>query len=97
VWRFTPVNQRDLVAEMQHIGGKVGRALARESIQAAVVAPDGRILAGNTAFASRAAGEENGAVAGTEFVAWFRSDEQERIYYAREGPRASRCVSSTCR
>jgi two-component system cell cycle sensor histidine kinase/response regulator CckA len=86
VWRFTPVNQRDLVAEMvQHIGGKVGRALARESIQAAVVAPDGRILAGNTAFASRASGEENGAVAGTEFVSWFRSDEQERIYYAREG------------
>jgi two-component system cell cycle sensor histidine kinase/response regulator CckA len=59
------VNQRDLVAEMvQHIGGKVGRALARESIQAAVVAPDGRILAGNTAFASRAAGKRTARLPG---------------------------------
>jgi two-component system cell cycle sensor histidine kinase/response regulator CckA len=85
VWRFTPVNQRDLVAEMvQHIGGKVGRALARESIQAAVVAPDGRILAGNTAFASRAAGKRTARLPGPN--SWPGSARtQERIYYAREG------------
>ncbi len=86
VWRFTPLVSGDLVGDMvSHIGGKLGRALAREGIQAAVVAPEGNVLAANPAFALRAAGEESAPVAGSDFVAFLRSDEQERIFYAREG------------
>lgn len=86
VWRFVPQASVDLVADMAgHIGGKLGRALAREGIQAAVVSPQGLIHAANSAFAVRATGDESAAMAGSDFVSWLRADEQERILYAREG------------
>ncbi|WP_432787963.1 ATP-binding protein [Novosphingobium rhizosphaerae] len=87
VCRFVPLAQADLVADMAgHVAGKLGRALAREGIQAAVVMPDGRVRAANTAFAARANGEGS-AVVGSDFVSWFRADDSERIFYAREGAR----------
>ena len=91
VWRFIPEQSRDLLAELSgHIGGKLGRVLAREGLQAALVTPDGQINAANTAFIARAAGdapgvEGSGEVVGKDFVGFFRSDEHERIFYAREG------------
>nr|WP_245647648.1 ATP-binding protein [Novosphingobium lentum] len=86
VWRIAPLVAGNLLADMAgHVGGKLGRALAREGIQAAVVAPEGTIHAANSAFASRATGDEFGPVAGSDFVAFFRSDDQERVYYSREG------------
>jgi two-component system cell cycle sensor histidine kinase/response regulator CckA len=90
VWRFEPVVRRDPLAEaMDHLGGKVGRALAREGIQAAVVAPDGRIHAANSLFIARAVGEADTDIIGTDFVGYFNADEQERIYYAREGTKGA--------
>jgi len=84
VWRFVPATQDNLLADMTaHVAGKLGRALAREGIQVALVLPDGLIQAANASFAVRAAGED-GEVIGTDFVSWFRSDDQERIYYARD-------------
>jgi two-component system cell cycle sensor histidine kinase/response regulator CckA len=89
VCRFVSLAQADLAADMAgHVGGKLGRALAREGIQAAVVMPDGRMRAANPAFAARAAGE-GGQVAGSDFVSWFRADDSERIFYAREGARGT--------
>ncbi|WP_338468020.1 response regulator [Novosphingobium sp. ZN18A2] len=86
VWRFTPLVTGDIVGDMiGHIGGKLGRALAREGAQAAVVAPDGTVLAANPAFALRATGEDSADIAGSDFVSFLRSDDQERIFYAREG------------
>jgi two-component system cell cycle sensor histidine kinase/response regulator CckA len=86
VWRLDPLIRTDLVSDMAgHIGGKLGRALAREGIQCAVVAPDGQVLAANPLFALRAAGTEKATVMATDFVGYFRSDDQERIYYTREG------------
>ena len=86
VWRFEPVVRRDPLAEaVGHLNGKVGRALALEGIQAAVVAPDGRIHAANRLFAARAAGDAEAEITGTDFVGYFNADEQERIFYAREG------------
>ena len=85
VWRLVPLAQADLLADMAaHIGGKLGRALAREGVQAAVVLPDGHVRVANSAFAARAAGE-GAQVSGSDFVSWFRADEGERIFYAREG------------
>lgn len=86
VWRLIPAEQVDLVADMAgHIDGKLGRALARQGIQAAVVSPDGTIHAANPAFALRAAGDASAQMAGTDFVGYLCSDDQERIFYAREG------------
>jgi hypothetical protein len=61
VCRFVPLAEVDLVADLAvHVTGKLGRALAREGIQAAVVLPDGRVRAANTAFAARAGAKARG-------------------------------------
>ncbi|WP_295528617.1 response regulator [Novosphingobium sp. Chol11] len=86
VWRFIPEMSRDLLAELTgHISGKLGRVLAQEGLQAALVTPDGQIAAANPAFIACAAGESPDAVIGKDFVGYFRSDDHERIFYAREG------------
>ena len=86
VWRIAPLQSVDLVAQMAgHISGKLGRALGAQGIQAAVVSPEGAIHAANAAFALRAAGDEHAPLAGSDFVSYLCSDEDERILYAREG------------
>ena len=90
VWRLEPVVRHDPLDEaMGHVGGKLGRALAREGIQAAIVAPDGRIHAANPLFTARAAGDAEADVVGTDFVGYFNADEQERIFYTREGTKGA--------
>ncbi|BEU99899.1 response regulator [Novosphingobium olei] len=90
VWRFVPASDDDPVTEMAaHVAGKLGRALSREALQCALVAPDGQVLAANGAFAARASGRETADLVGTDFVSWFCSDEHERIYYAREGAKGA--------
>ncbi|MDT0507641.1 response regulator [Novosphingobium sp. MMS21-SN21R] len=85
VWRLMPVASQDLLAETAaHVSGKLGRVLAREGLQAAVVTPEGAIVAANTAFAQRATGDAAQDMAGQDFVSFLASDEAERIFYARE-------------
>lgn len=86
VCRFVARQEADLMADLAgHVAGKLGRALAREGIQAAVVLPDGKVQAANGAFAARAGGDNSAAIVGSDFVSWFRADDSERIFYAREG------------
>lgn len=90
VWTVWPVVVPDLVADAAAaIGGKLGRALSDAGILAAVVAPEGGILAANPAFAERATGDPTTAVTGSDFVGYLRSDERERIFFAREGRKGS--------
>ena len=90
IWRFVPQSEQDLVADAAaQIAGKLGRALGRGAIEAAVVAPDGAIIAANTAFAARAAGDPHAVVAGKDFVGFFRADEHDSVVYAREGTRGA--------
>nr|WP_240481493.1 ATP-binding protein [Novosphingobium fuchskuhlense] len=90
IWRFAPVMRRDALDEVvAHVCGKVGKALGREGIQVVAVAPDGRIHAANALFAARALGDADADVAGSDFVGYFSADEQERIFYAREGNRGA--------
>ena len=90
IWRFAPVVRRDPLQDViGHVRGKVGKALGREGIQVVAVAPDGLIHAANSLFALRATGEAEADVAGSDFVGYFSADEQERIFYAREGNRGS--------
>jgi len=85
IWRLTPIVRHDPVSDaVTAITGKPGRALGRESIQAAVVAPDGRILAANRAFAVRATGSETSDLTGSDFVGHFESDASQDIYFTQE-------------
>jgi len=85
IWRLVPVIRHDPVSEaIAAIAGKPGRALGRESIQAAVVAPDGRVLAANHAFVLRATGSQSGDIIGSDFVSHFESDAQQDIYFTQE-------------
>ena len=86
IWTVTPVTRSDAAAEAARaISGKLGKMLGEAGLQAAIVAPDGAILAANTSFVQRATGDAAASVTGGQFVVHLRSDEQDRIYFAREG------------
>ena len=68
-----------------YITGLFGTVLGAAGIAVALVSPDGMVRAANPALARRALGDENASMAGQEFVRLLRSDERERIYFAREG------------
>jgi len=90
VWRFTPVTRTNPLAGMGgHITGLFGRVLGAAGIAVALVSPDGMVRAANPALARRALGDENASMSGQEFVRLLRSDDRERIYFAREGQKGS--------
>jgi two-component system cell cycle sensor histidine kinase/response regulator CckA len=90
VWRFEPVGGEDPVAELgQRISGQLGKLLSRAGIEAALVGADGIVRAAAAGFAERAAGDPRATLAGQDFVSLLRTDERERIFFAREGRRGS--------
>ena len=86
IWRFEPSTQRN---PMSGIGGGVsgmlGNIFGEAGIGVALVAPDGSVRAANSGLARRAAGDARASLVGQDFVRLLRSDERERIFYAREG------------
>ncbi|KLI63610.1 hybrid sensor histidine kinase/response regulator [Aurantiacibacter marinus] len=90
IWRFAPVVRSEpVVAIAKHITGMFGQVMGAAGITVAMVSPDGTIRAGNAALARRAFGDEAARMTGQEFVQLLRSDERERIYFAREGKKGS--------
>ncbi len=90
VWRFSPVTRSNPLAGIGgHLTGLFGRVLGAAGIAAALVSPDGMVRAANPALARRALGDENASMSGQEFVRLLRSDDRERIYFAREGQKGS--------
>ncbi|HWK41423.1 MAG TPA: response regulator [Croceibacterium sp.] len=90
IWRFSPIVRTEpLVAVSKYITGPFGRILSAAGIEVALVGPDGAIRAASAGFGRRAAGDENASMAGQDFVALLRSDERDRIYFAREGRKGS--------
>src|SRR5690606_15367122 len=86
IWRFAPIVRSEPLAGIgKWITGTFGRVLSAAGIEVALVGPDGAIRAASAGFARRAAGDENASMAGQDFVALLRSDERDRIYFAREG------------
>ena len=86
VWRMSPIVAADPVAELlRQMDGKLGRALDRAGIAAAVVGPDGVIRQASAGFALRATGDARASLAGREFVSMLRQDDADRISWAREG------------
>ena len=85
IWRLARIERENPVSDaVAAISGKPGRALGREAIQAAVVAPDGRILAANRAFAARATGDDMADLTNSDFVGHFESDASQDIYFTHE-------------
>jgi len=90
VWRFAPVVRHEpLQAIGKYVTGVFGRVLSGAGIEVALVGPDGAIRAASAGFAKRAAGDEHASMAGQDFTALLRSDERDRIYFAREGRKGS--------
>ncbi len=86
IWRFSPLSASNVLADATTlVAGKAGRALSGAGLQAALVSPDGDMLAANAAFATRAAGDASALIVGKPFVSFLRTDEHDRVYYAREG------------
>jgi two-component system cell cycle sensor histidine kinase/response regulator CckA len=90
IWRLTPqVRSEPLAGIGKYVTGLFGRILSAAGIEVALVDPAGTIRACSPGFARRACGDEQASMAGQDFVALLRSDERDRIYFAREGRKGS--------
>ncbi len=86
VWQISRMTAADPVGDLVvQLDGKLGRSLALAGISAAIVDPDGKIRAASAGFASRAIGDANALLTGTDFVTLLRQDDRDRISWAREG------------
>ena len=90
VWRFIPLVVADPVSDLvRAVEGKVGRALARYGIAAAVVDAGGQIRAASAGFAEHASGGAASLLAGQPFTAYLKQDERDRLTWSREGRRGN--------
>ena len=86
IWRLRPIAREsgtDLGA--LDLAGPFGKMLSRAGIETAITTADGVIRAVSTGFAERAAGDNRATLIGQDFVSFLRSDERDRIFFAREG------------
>ncbi|MCL4673821.1 MAG: response regulator [Sphingomonadaceae bacterium] len=90
VWRLQPHGQDNLSEAVSGwLGGVFGLLLSRSGIEAATVSADGIIGAVTPGFGERAVGDASATLAGQEFVTHLRTDDRDRIYFAREGRRGA--------
>ena len=86
IWRLRPI-ARESGADLGalDLAGPFGKMLSRAGIETAITTADGVIRAVSTGFAERAAGDDRATLVGQDFVSFLRSDERDRIFFAREG------------
>ena len=86
VWRLRPLPR---VSKMSlgalDLAGPFGKMLSRAGIETAITTADGIIRAVSAGFAERAAGDDRATLMGQDFVSYLRTDERDRIFFAREG------------
>lgn len=86
IWRLRPIARaRGAELGALDLAGPFGKMLSRAGIETAITTADGVIRAVSAGFAERAAGDERATLAGQDFVSFLRSDERDRIFFAREG------------
>ena len=86
IWRLRSLAVEDAADfYAAQIAGDLGAILSRAGIEAAIVGPDGAIRAAAPGFAERAVGDRKATLAGQEYVSHLRTDEKDRIFFAREG------------
>jgi two-component system cell cycle sensor histidine kinase/response regulator CckA len=86
IWRFRRnlSLSRDVLADLD-LAGPIGAMLSRAGIESVITGPDGVIRFVSAGFADRAAGDAAATLAGQDFVSFLRSDDRDRIFFAREG------------
>ncbi len=86
IWRLRP-HAREAATSLHalDLAGPFGKMLSRAGIETAITTADGVIRAVSAGFAERAAGDERASLMGQDFVSFLRSDERDRIFFAREG------------
>ncbi len=90
VWRFAEIvdaRLEDSVAD--NLSSLFGLVLSRSGIEAALVGPEGRIQSATPGLAERSSGKAEANLDNAEFVQLLRTDDRERIFYAREGLQGS--------
>jgi two-component system cell cycle sensor histidine kinase/response regulator CckA len=86
IWRLKPVARaRGADLGALDLTGPFGKMLSRAGIESAITTADGVIRAVSPGFAERAAGDERATLVGQDFVSFLRSDDRDRIFFAREG------------
>ncbi|MCL9981817.1 MAG: response regulator [Erythrobacter sp.] len=86
VWRLRPLTRASSVSlGALDLAGPFGKMLSRAGIETAITTADGIIRAVSAGFAERAAGDDRATLMGQDFVSFLRSDERDRIFFAREG------------
>ena len=90
VWRFGEiVRQRSHDGMAERIAGPLGTIMSRSGIELALVSPDGIVQVSTPGLSERATGAKDASLAGQEFVQLLRSDDRDRIFFAREGQQGS--------
>ncbi|WP_133366767.1 response regulator [Qipengyuania sediminis] len=86
IWHFAEIKvERSYDGLVQRLGGNMGAMLSRSGLEFAFVGPDGIIMGHTPGLAERASGDSRASLIGEEFVQLLRSDERDRIFFAREG------------
>lgn len=86
VWRFSAQIAANATKALGSLlTANLGNMLSQAGIEAAIVGKDGALRAVSRGFAQRGAGDADATLVGQDFVSLLRSDEKERIYFAREG------------
>ena len=86
IWRLKPIARaRGAELGALDLAGPFGKMLSRAGIETAITTADGVVRAVSAGFAERAAGDERASLVGQDFVGFLRSDDRDRIFFAREG------------
>jgi two-component system, cell cycle sensor histidine kinase and response regulator CckA len=86
VWRLRPLPRvSNMSLGALDLAGPFGKMLSRAGIETAITTADGIIRAVSAGFAERAAGDDRATLMGQDFVSYLRTDERDRIFFAREG------------
>ncbi|MEL7320240.1 MAG: PAS domain-containing protein, partial [Pseudomonadota bacterium] len=86
IWRFAEiVQERGYDGMEDRLSGAFGLLMSNAGVEMALVDPNGTIMAHTTGLADRAVGNIGEGLEGREFVELLRSDERDRIFFAREG------------
>ncbi len=90
VWRFAEIREERGYEDLAtRLSGRLGELISRAGIELALVGPDGIVLTTTPGLAERATGSRDNSLAGLEFVQLLRSDDRDRIFFAREGQQGS--------
>ncbi len=86
IWRMARiVKVGEEQAQDINLSGPFGLMLSRAGIETAITTSEGVVKSVSAGFAERAAGDGAATLVGQDFVSFLRSDDRERIYFAREG------------